>query len=249
MNRRSLMGWAVRLPIFGVLAKWVVVGDNSSSAGTLPPEEDAARSLAIRLLRFINTAQRAQLDATGQFAELGSLWTSAHAEKALDDKRAEKMGISRHLYSSLDLGADEIAPGLRLQFKLGADARCYVAVVECAARTGGTRALATDQDARIFEGASVAALVAGELRSGAEMVSDARPMRISAPSRRAGLSKLFRMVAVGPVALRAGTVHAGCGCELENYCCCYLFEDCYTHWTTGCYNCGCETCIWCCMNW
>lgn len=235
INRRSLVKTILSWPIVAAVAKSQLFGSVPGSA-QVQSEIFEKRYLAVRILRFLNTVERWHFDPTGQYAELSELQGSEALRRMLDSPETENRGIGRSLYSQLDFERQDIAPGLGLHFKLSKSKKDYLAVVhDTSAR--GLGAFSTDAAAIIYEGKSLNMGQFGTQWKSVEVLSGARA--IGSPNegspQRAG--SLLKSLAFGPVFFQ----DVQCG----GFSCCSC-NGCNGGWVSGCTNCGCSSCVWCC---
>jgi hypothetical protein len=219
----------------------------------LPDDVVDRRHLARRILRMVNTAEHWHLTEFGSYIGVTELTNSPALTRLRDDPTAEKFNIGATLLSEVSLSGPEVFPGWGLRISpvtrnaADADGNGYTAVVREA--SGEHRyALVSDESGRIYEG-SVAwgsaydsdPRVVHDVLRNATLADDGAEGTL----RRAG--RLLKRAAFLNVASQAAHVCAICcpcgpiDCIECDQCC-----SCFTTWSSGCWNCGCENCIWIC---
>jgi len=218
------------LPVVAVFTESRLFGQSVSEEN----ERYESKFLAVRILRLINTIQLRHFEALGHYADLAELKTSESTERWLNNKKAEKTGLGRSLYSVLHFERKEIVPGWEFEIVLRDDRRSYVVTMKDSSGKG-LGAFSTDQEGIIYEGTSLAAVNSDEVWQSAQLIIAGKP--IETHDNR-GLASLLKTIAFGPVPAQRGC------CTMYP---CQCFGSCQSGSTGGlCTNCGCPCCVWCC---
>lgn len=234
-TRRTLLRVLVRLPIVAGIVECGLFGRNISLGGESDQDRERheTKFAAVRIIRLINTIERHHFEAFGHYADLEELRTSQATNNWLDSNRAEKAGLGRSMFATLNFDRKEIVPGWELAFKLKDDRRSYITTIKDSSGKGGG-AFSSDQQGIIHEGESLAETGSDEVWQSARLVTAGNPIEVHEHGR---LSSFFKLIAFGPVA-----AYAGC-CQMYP---CNCSCRCQEGGVPGCYDCGCTCCVWCC---
>lgn len=226
-GRRSILKALVGLPVVGGVFGSAVSGFHRPIALEDDQDRFMKKSLAINVLRVINTAEHWHLRETGTFAELTSLQESRQVMLFLDG--CFKDGGS--LLASLSLNKRQFISGWVSSFKFTGRKSGYLAALGAEDEELG--AFATDNTGVIFEGIDLVKQVATDARAAQSLLVAASPIGThGTKAQRVG--HFFRKVALGAVP----QLWCCGGCCRCNLCCPDPKGSCTT-------NCGCVPCTWC----
>jgi len=244
MNRRSAVQALLSVP---------VVNRAILAFSSLPQAEVDRRHLALRALRFVNTAELWHKLEFGSYVDKGALMESPAVERLRNDEVAERAGIGGSLLSEVSPTAPDGFSGWELRLWPRGDNAWqagggYVALVRD--RSGDARyALATNESGRIYEGAANSA---GFLHKGPRSVEDLlqQPMPLGR-----GTPGGIRGV-LGGIVRRAGfltvapaiVINCLTACNDCEVCCANAYPSCSPVGAGGCTNCGCAACVWVCCG-
>jgi hypothetical protein len=227
-NRRSLLKGIATFPAFATLQKLGFAGNPASFTTSL---DSARRQSAIQLLRFMNTAQYRYRGTHDRFVGLADLLKADTTDQFIRDPIAEKRGIGRSFFESLNFEAEEVLPGLGFRLKEHAEGTGYLALIS-SGDDQNPLVFSTDEKGIIYEGTALENL--SDVSSRAAKSAILTPVALGARTR---VSPLVR--ALGSFAFM-GDVTPNFLCDG----CCDC--SCQQTWVQTCFNCGCQHCIWCC---
>lgn len=229
-KRRTLVKQFLNLPIVASIFKF-----SSFQSKPLPDSETRRRQaefLAVSIVRLINTAQAWHFESFGHYTDLETLRNSEAMSKLLRSERAEKHGIGRSLHSKLRFDMPEIVPGWKLKFTLGENQNSYAATLSDI--SGEKMGSFTSDDSGIISASDPLAIMNAK--------------QTQTPRRR--LMSLVGSIIFGPLAVPQSSCTCPYGfcteCFLfcDEYCC--PSQSCRKIFFSGCFSCGCVSCIWCC---
>lgn len=175
-----------------------------------------------------------------------------HTERVLgpqelrDDEQAERAGIGRSLASQFSWDKEEIVAGWRLKFNLAPTGTSYSASLTNL--NGATQsAFSTDDEGMIYEGKPLDDVDrTPPANRASQLLTSAAPIR----SRRRNLPGRFGLFLATFIVPQQDQMEVEGGCTFctEYPCACGRCCSCSGGWdgTHQCYNCGCESCVWCC---
>jgi hypothetical protein len=247
VSRRTTLRSLLSLPVFasvfgiGATAHSAAAEDTTRDARLDAKESFDQRYLAVRTLRFVNTAQNLYQRDTGNYAELASLLASSSLQQMLTNPTMERTGQGATFFSQLNFSQREVAPGWELVLQCAKNGKRYIALVSDV--NGNLQSFATDQKGRIYE---------GHVLDSTTMNAHRALHGLSNDIRIKGLGLLQNLATATTLPANGCDGCLFCKCTKTYPCCCDgCGEFCVSRCDqacSGCVNCGCASCVWCCCT-
>jgi hypothetical protein len=228
-TRRGLLKFLASTPaLFVVGAKPLFA--TSQNAATNP-----AKLPAVQVLRFLNTAQHWHKNIMQSYALSTELAASPAVRELGESDEAEGRGMGASYIKLLNFSSKEILPGWLWDLRVSQDRSGYVLTVQSA--TDPATAFSTTNEGLIFEGKPIANI-------GSEIPLDAKPLPATNLS---GVNALSRRLA-SMTLLMFDCRWYQCSQCTDYPCCTDCTCQCGSIGIAGvkCWNCGCDSCRWCC---
>jgi hypothetical protein len=238
IQRRNIFKSLVALPITIATFAKEALGESRGA-------DFERQSLAVNLLRFVNTSQWKFRKDTQRYAGLSEL-VASESMVAIRQKYGKQKQIGP-IMEMFTLESNQAVPGWLLDFKISDDGLSYVAVARDATGTAvGT--FATDQEGVIYQTQSdLASPLKEGIWSAKLAIPDPAPLR--------GDKSKNQLVAFFFMCCDFWDCCGCCHCSQFEYCCdlccggCLLGNNCLAiPCCCCCANTGCDDCSWCCMN-